>query len=188
MHSEELMTDADASIESPKQGERRGHVRIHHGCKSLAIIPNFGFQCNSQLGSVTARSTTTLLALTSVPAAVATLTVATVATTSAAEGPPLALTLSAEHATGRSMRSLLLDVGGGDNLSGQVKPFAEVVETLGGQGVVVPLPGELGLDVAARGKGLARLDDEEVLGVEIGVLGEVEVLGSDEHALAEEVL
>lgn len=86
------------------------------------------------------------------------------------------------------MRSLLLDVGGGDNLSGEVKPFAEVVETLGGQGVVVPLPGELGLDIAARGEGLARLDDEQVLGVDIGVLGEVEVLGSDEYALAEEVL
>ena len=86
------------------------------------------------------------------------------------------------------MRSLLLDVGGRDNLSGEVKPFAEVVETLRGQGVVVPLPGELGLDVAAGGERLARLDDEEVLGVDVGVLGEVEVLGSDEHALTEEVL
>lgn len=35
------------------------------------------------------------------------------------------------------MRALLLDVGGGDNLRGQVEPLAQVVETLGGQGVVV---------------------------------------------------
>lgn len=86
------------------------------------------------------------------------------------------------------MRALLLDVGGGNNLGGEVKPFAEVVETLGGQGVVVVLPRELGLDIAAGGEGLASLDDEQVLGVDIGVLGEVEVLGGDEYTLAEEVL
>ena len=49
------------------------------------------------------------------------------------------------------MRSLLLDVRRRDNLGGEVKPFAQVVEALGGQGVVVVLPGELGLDVAPRG-------------------------------------
>lgn len=57
------------------------------------------------------------------------------------------------------MGTLLLDVSRGDNLGGQVKPFAEVVEALGGQGVVVVLPGELSLEVAARGEGLASLDD-----------------------------
>lgn len=86
------------------------------------------------------------------------------------------------------MRALLLDVSGRNDLSGEVKPFAEVVETLGGQGVVVVLPGELGLDVAAGGQGLASLDDKKVLGVDIGVLGEVEVLSGDEDALTEEVL
>ena len=60
------------------------------------------------------------------------------------------------------MRSLLLDVGGRNDLSGEVKPLPEVVETLGGEGVVVVLPRELGLDVATRGQGLAGLDDEEV--------------------------
>ncbi len=60
------------------------------------------------------------------------------------------------------MRPLLLDVGSRDNLGGQVKPLPEVVETLGGEGVVVVLPRELGLDVAARGQGLASLDDEQV--------------------------
>lgn len=86
------------------------------------------------------------------------------------------------------MGALLLDVGGRNDLSGEVKPLAEVVETLGGQGVVVVLPGELGLDIAAGGEGLASLDDEEVLGVDIGVLGEVVVLLRDEDTLAEEVL
>jgi hypothetical protein len=54
---------------------------------------------------------------------------------------------------------LLLDVGCRDNLSGKVKPLAKVVETLRGQGVVVPLPGELSLEVAAGGERLACLDD-----------------------------
>ena len=47
----------------------------------------------------------------------------------------------------------------------------------------VPLPGELGLEVAARGQGLAGLDDIEVLGVNVTVLGLVEVLLGDEDTL-----
>lgn len=35
---------------------------------------------------------------------------------------------------------MLLDVGSWDNLGGEVKPFAEVVKTLRGEGVVVILP------------------------------------------------
>ena len=42
-----------------------------------------------------------------------------------------------------------------NDLSGQVEPLAEVVETLGGEGVVVVLPREAGLDVAAGGQRLA---------------------------------
>ena len=38
------------------------------------------------------------------------------------------------------MRALLLDVCGWDDLGGEVEPFAEEVETLRGEGVVVPLP------------------------------------------------
>lgn len=75
-----------------------------------------------------------------------------------------------------------------NDLGRQVKPFPEVVETLGGQGVVVVLPRELSLDIAAGVEGLSSLDDEQVLGVNIGVLGEVEVLLRDEDTLAEEVL
>lgn len=83
---------------------------------------------------------------------------------------------------------MLLDVGSRNDLSGEVKPFAQVVETLGGQGVVVVLPRELGLDVAAGVEGLKSLDNEQVLGVDIGVLGKVEVLLGDEDTLSEEVL
>lgn len=79
---------------------------------------------------------TTLLALTSVTSSVSTLTVTTVTTTAPATEGSAAL-LVTEHTTGRGVRSLLLDVGGGNNLGGKVEPLAEVVETLGGEGVVV---------------------------------------------------
>lgn len=139
-----------------------------------------------------ARSTA-LLTLTSITSSVATLTVATVATiatvttTATAEWSSLALTLT-HHATGRSVRSLLLDVCGRNDLGRKVKPFAEVVETLGGEGVVVVLPRELSLDIAAGVERLEGLDNEEVLGVNVGVLGKVEILLRDEDALTEEVL
>lgn len=57
------------------------------------------------------------------------------------------------------MRALLLDVRGWHNLSWEVKPFTEVVKTLGGEGVVVVLPRETGLEVAARSQRLAGFDD-----------------------------
>jgi hypothetical protein len=50
-------------------------------------------------------------------------------------------------------------VGGRDDLGGEVEPLAEVAEAGLSQGVVVVLPRELGLDVAAGGERLARLDD-----------------------------
>jgi hypothetical protein len=50
-------------------------------------------------------------------------------------------------------------VRGWDDLGGKVKPFTEVVEPLGSQGVVVVLPAELSLEIAARGEGLAGFDD-----------------------------
>lgn len=99
------------------------------------------------------------------------------------------------------MRALLLDVSGRDDLSGEVQPFTEVVKTLaivrivfsflcdkgetnlGGEGVVVVLPRELGLDVAAGVERLAGLDHVEVLGVNVAVLGKVEVLLGHEHTL-----
>lgn len=57
------------------------------------------------------------------------------------------------------MAALLLDVCSRDNFSWEVEPLAEVRKALFGQSVVVILPAELGLDVAARGERLACLDD-----------------------------
>jgi len=100
---------------------------------------------------------------------------------------------------------LLLDVGRGNDLGGQMKPLAEEVQPLGGQSIVIPLPRELGLEVAAGGEGLARLDDledilselrncchfakathEEVLKAKLGVSGLVVLLGNKD-TLTEEV-
>jgi len=55
--------------------------------------------------------------------------------------------------------AVLLNVGGWDNFRREMEPFAKVVQTLGGQGVVVVLPRELGLEVSARGEGLASFND-----------------------------
>jgi hypothetical protein len=84
--------------------------------------------------------------------------------------------------------SLLLDVRSRDDLGRKVKPFSEIVETLGGESVVIVLPRELSLDIATGSQRLAGLDNEEVLGVDIIVLWEVVVLLCDEDALTEEVL
>jgi hypothetical protein len=98
------------------------------------------------LASVTATVTVTVAA-----------TVSTASTTASATVSATALTVvTAEHTPGRS-RALLLDVCLGNNLGGEVEPLAEVVETLGGEGVVVPLPAEAGLDEAAGGQRLASL-------------------------------
>lgn len=46
----------------------------------------------------------------------------------------------------------------------------------------------MGLDVSAGGKGLASLDDVEVLGINVVVLWEVIILLCDKYALTEQVL
>jgi len=86
------------------------------------------------------------------------------------------------------VRTLGLDVCLGNDLGREVEPFPEVVETFRGQGVIIPLPGELGLDIAARVEGLEGLDYVEVLGLDLLMLGKVIVLLCDDNALAEEVL
>jgi hypothetical protein len=87
-----------------------------------------------------------------------------------------------------SSRSSGLHVGLGNNLGRNVEVFSEVGETLIGEGVVVPLPRELGLDESLGGEGLHGLDNLEVSDGHVGVLGSVEVLGSNEDTLLEEVL
>jgi hypothetical protein len=85
-------------------------------------------EATTELGVELARGGA-LLALASVTATVlAALAVAT-GTTTAAAGTLLA----AEHAAGGSVGALLLDVGLGDDLGGEVEPLAEVVEALGGE-------------------------------------------------------
>ena len=68
-----------------------------------------------------------------------------------------------------------------------MKPLAEIRQSLIGEGVVIPLPGELGLDEALRGQGLHGFDDLEVPdGGDIGMSWAVEVFGGDEDAFFEE--
>ena len=50
------------------------------------------------------------------------------------------------------MRALLLDMCGGHDLSRQVKPLAKIVEPLWCESIVIVLPRELGLEIAARGQ------------------------------------
>jgi hypothetical protein len=129
------------------------------------------------------------------------LTVTTTATVTATAASTAVAVVAAHHAARGRVSALLLDVRVGHNLSGEVEPFAEVVETLGGKGVVVVLPREAGLDEAAGGERLAcvvltsgrsnaggagiltSLDDVKVLGVDVTVLGKVEVLLRNEYAL-----
>lgn len=152
----------------------------------------------------------TILVLTEFTAAVSTLAVTSLAAWSAtATTTSLAVAITTQHSSWRSVRALLLDVSLRNDLSWQVEPLAEVVQTLWGEGVVVPLPRELGLQVAARGERLASLDDlesmlvrvarkfcpgnqamsyVEVLGVNLVVLWLVEVLLGHGDTLLEKVL
>lgn len=63
------------------------------------------------------------------------------------------------------------------------EPFAEELETLVGEGVVVVLPRELGLDEALGGQALHSLDNLEVGDIEILMLGRIEVLFGDQNTL-----
>jgi hypothetical protein len=117
-------------------------------------------EATAELGLELAGGTT--LALLALVTATVTVTVAATVTTTSTTVTTAAATalavVTTEHTPGRS-RALLLDVCLGHNLGGEVEPLAEVVETLGGEGVVVPLPAEAGLDEAAGGQGLASLTE-----------------------------
>lgn len=76
-------------------------------------------EATAELRLELARSTTLAL-LASIAATVA-LAAATTATTTTLT------VVTAQHATGRSVSTLLLDVRLGNDLGGEVKPFAEVV-------------------------------------------------------------
>ena len=73
------------------------------------------------------------------------------------------------------------------DLAREMQPFAQVGESFIGQGVVVPLPRELGLDVTFGSEGLHGLDHFEVAdGGDVGVGWAVEVFGSDQDTFFEE--
>lgn len=111
---------------------------------------------------------TTLLALALLASPVTALTVTTVAAWAATASTALTALFTTHHAAWGSVAALLLDVGLRNDLSREVEPLAQVVETLWGEGVVVVLPGELGLEVAAGGQRLAGLDDVEVAYTRVG--------------------
>jgi hypothetical protein len=73
--------------------------------------------------------------------------------------------------------------GGGEDLRGQVEVLAQVLDTLIGQGVVVVLPRELGLDILLGVQGLESLDDLQVGDIDLIVLGGVEVLLGDQDTI-----
>ncbi len=62
-------------------------------------------------------------------------------------------------------------------------PLAEVLDTLGGEYVVVPLPGELSLHETLGGKALHGLNDLQVGDVELFVLRRIVVLLGDQDTL-----
>jgi hypothetical protein len=82
----------------------------------------------------------------------------------------------------------LLDVRSRNDFGGEMQPFSEIVETLGGESVVVVLPRELSLHISTRVERLACLDNKEVLRVDVRVLRQVVVLLGHEYSLSEEVL
>ncbi len=62
-------------------------------------------------------------------------------------------------------------------------PFTEVLNALGGENVVVPLPRELSLHVALGGKALQSLDNLEVGDVKLFVLRRIVILLGDQNTL-----
>merc|ERR1712093_22673 len=118
-----------------EQAERKTNLRSRRSSTTSGTTS----ETTAELRSELSRWCTLLALSTSITSAVSSLTISTTATTST-ERLALALTLTTHHSAGRGVRSLLLDAGSWDNLSGEVKPFAEVVKTLRGEGVVVILP------------------------------------------------
>lgn len=62
-------------------------------------------------------------------------------------------------------------------------PLAEILNALGREGVVVPLPGEAGLDESLGRQALQSLDDLEIGNVKLLMFCRVEVLLRDKNTL-----
>lgn len=118
-----------------------------------------------------------LATLVSSPVATLTITAITAITT---RRPPL---ITTHHSAWWGVTCLFLDVGCGDNFRWEVEPLAKIVYPGVCQGVVVVLPGKLGLDVASGIERLEGFDDIDILSVDILMLGEVEVLLGNKNTL-----
>lgn len=68
-----------------------------------------------------------------------------------------------------------------------MEPLTEVFDTLVSERIVVPLPRELGLDVALRVEALHGLNDIEVLDLQV-LVNTFKVFLSDANALLEQIL
>lgn len=66
--------------------------------------------------------------------------------------------------------------------------FLQIFNTFVRQGIIIVLPRELGLDVAARGERLHGFDDLEVGYFHVGVVSSIVVLLGDKDTIFEEVL
>jgi hypothetical protein len=78
-------------------------------------------------------------------------------------------------------------VSGGDNFSGKVEVFSQVVDTFISERVVIVLPRELGLDVTAGVQRLTSLDNFQVGDLKGRVTGEVVVLFGNQNTFLEKV-
>lgn len=93
---------------------------------------------------------TTLLAFARISPSVSALSVTPIAHSATPSTTTSLAIITTHHATWRRMATLLLDVRGRNNFGGQMQPLAQEIKTFGCEGVVVPLPGELGFQIATR--------------------------------------
>lgn len=171
-------------IGSPRKFTKGEH-RHHDQHRRIAIHQQSPLRKWETHGSVVGICAT-FLALSSI----VTTTVLAVTTRSAVSAltTTSAFTVSTES-RGSACGTSGFHVGLRNDFRRQVKPFAEVGETLVGQSVVVPLPRELCLDVSLGSQGLHGLDDFQVADTgDVGVRRAVKVLGGDENTILEESL
>jgi hypothetical protein len=142
-------------------------VCIRHREVTIGLLPRAATTDTSELGTELAWCAILLSTIVSPTVVLAVATgsaVGPLTTTAAAASSPL----SGARANGLAMCLW-------DDFCRKVEPFAEVLESLGGKGVIVPLPREPRLDVTARGEGLKHLDHLEVWDVQFLVLWGVEI-------------
>lgn len=148
-------------------------VCTRHREVTIRLLPRTATTDTSELGTELAWCAVLLSTIISPTVVLAVSTGCTVGTlTTAGAGSRL----SGARANGLAMRLW-------DDFCRKVEPFAEVLESLGGKSVIVPLPREPRLDVTARIEGLEHLDHLEVWDVQFLVLRGVEIFFRHHDAL-----